>query len=62
MVTRQPRALGGLQSDASSAGSPFVTAAADAEGRQRLQRALLGQGSAGATRFSAQRITVEEVQ
>jgi hypothetical protein len=62
MVTRQPRALGGLQSDAASAGSPFVTAAADAEGRQRLQRALLGQGSAAANRFSAQRITVEEVQ
>ena len=62
MVTRQPRALGGLQSDASGAGSPFVTAAADAEGRQRLQRALLGQGSAAANRFSAQRITVEEVQ
>ena len=62
MVTRQPRALGGLQSDASGAGSPFVTAAADADGRQRLQRALLGQGSAAANRFSAQRITVEEVQ
>jgi hypothetical protein len=62
MVTRQPRTLGGLQSDASSPGSPFVTAAADAEGRQRLQRALLGQGSAAANRFSAQRITVEEVQ
>lgn len=62
MVTRQPRSLDGLQGDGASAGSPFVTAAADAEGRQRLQRALLGQGSAGATRFSAQRITVEEVQ
>lgn len=62
MVTRQPRSLDGLQGDSASAGSPFVTAAADAEGRQRLQRALLGQGSAGATRFSAQRITVEEVQ
>jgi hypothetical protein len=63
MVTRQPRQLQHIQAEGAQAGaSPFVTAAADAAGRQRLQRALLGSGTAAANRFSAQRITVEEVQ
>ena len=63
MVTRQPRQLQSIQAEAAEAAvSPFVTATADAAGRQRLQRTLLGSGTAAANRFSAQRITVEEVQ
>ena len=63
MVTRQPRNLEGLRDlTPGAASSPFLSAAADAQGRQQLQRTLLGQGSAASTRFSAQRITVEEVQ
>lgn len=63
MVTRQPRNLDGLRDlTPGAASTPFLTTAADAQGRLLLQRTLLGHGGAASTRFSAQRITVEEVQ